>query len=154
MLARGGPQALRLSTGFPLEVDGSPLDRSSRTALLALKTDQCWTDNLLSPLYKCRAECLQLAVPPRWAKVGDHSAATKWGVPGHDLGGQQAAKVLPTSLIPTAPQPKTPSGSCRQGEHMLWHVLGWFFVECWVEGAHQSRPCRCQHTADCTSSCS
>lgn len=47
---RSDSQALELSTGILLEVDRSPLSRSSTTVLLALKTDRCLTENLLSLL--------------------------------------------------------------------------------------------------------
>lgn len=47
---------------------------------------------------------------------------------GQDPGGQQAVKVLPANLTPTAPHPRPLSGSCQQGEPVFWHVFGWCCV--------------------------
>lgn len=124
----------------PLEVDGSPLDRPSRTALLSLKADQCLMVNLLSPLCECGAEHLQPAASPLWAKGGGPLCGHVGGIPGHVRGGQQVTKVLPDSLTPTEPHFRSLSGLCWLGECVLWCVFGWSCAGCWVEVPTRGRP--------------
>lgn len=131
MLTRGDPQALGLSTSVPLEVNGSPLGRSSMTALLALKTERCLTETLLSVLYKCQAECPQPAVPTLQAKGRD---TTLWPRCGGDSWKSPwwatSFKGPACQPAPTAPHPGPLPGLCEPGEPVFWDVFSRSCVGC------------------------
>lgn len=91
---------------------------------------------------------------PTPGQSGGPLCGHKGGVPGHDLGGQQAAKVLLTSLTPTAPHPSPLPGRAGRENTCFGMFLAGPVWSAGLKVPSRAGPRRCQHTADCTSSCS